>query len=263
MSTVPELSATTEGGVLTVTLHRPGRLNAITAELLAELDSLVGSAAGDPSVRVVVLRGTDRAFCSGADLASIDIAAGETVPVDTIVAANALIRTIQTLPVPVVAAARGVVAGIGVPLAIAADLVFADESGYLLLAFTRIGLMPDGGANALVAASIGRTRAMRMALLAEKLPAAEAYAAGLLSGVWPDESYEEELAKVVGQLVAGPTAAYARTKAAINAATLTSLEPAFAAELDGQAALLLAPDFHEGALAFIEKRRPTFTDRPQ
>lgn len=261
MSTVPELSATTEGGVLTLTLHRPECLNGVTATHLDAMASLIEQAEQDPAVRVVLLRGTERAFCSGADLSSTDIAGGETIPVETIDAANRLTRSMQATPLPVVAAARGVVAGVGVSVALAADLVFSDESGYFLLAFTRIGAMPDGGASALVAASIGRTRALRMALLAERLPAREAYDAGLVSGVWADDAYEDELAAVVARLVAGPAVAYARTKAAINGATMTALEATLEREREWQAALLNAPDFREGVTAFHDKRRPTFTDR--
>lgn len=108
-----------------------------------------------------------------------------------------------------------------------------------MLAFTKVGLMPDGGASALVAAAIGRIRAMRMALLTERLPAAEALARGLLiSAVYPADNFEAEVDKVISGLLSGPVVAFAKTKDAINAATLTELDSALHRESQGQAVLL-------------------------
>lgn len=118
--------------------------------------------------------------------------------------------------------------------------------------------MPDGGASATVAAAVGRIRAMRMALLAEQVPAVEALACGLVSAVYPAADFQAEVDKVIERLLAGPPIAFAKTKEAINAATL-ELEPAFARELQGQALLLQASDFVEGASAFRQRRTPTFT----
>jgi enoyl-CoA hydratase len=143
---------------------------------------------------------------------------------------------------------------------LACDLILASDNAFFMLAFTKIGLMPDGGASALVAAAIGRTRAMRMALLAERLPAADALACGLISAVYPADDFEAEVDKVVSSLLSGPAVAFAKTKDAINAATLGELEAALQRELEGQAILLRSPDFHEGAKAFQERRTPNFTD---
>ena len=129
-----------------------------------------------------------------------------------------------------------------------------------MLAFTKIGLMPDGGASALVAAAVGRTRAMRMALLAERMPAADALAAGLVSAVYPADDFEAEVDKVVSGLLSGPAVAFAKTKDAINVATLADLEATLQRELEGQSVLLKSDDFREGARAFQERRTPKFTD---
>ena len=143
---------------------------------------------------------------------------GSTSP--TLDRANRIIRAITTLDKPVVAAVNGVAAGVGCSAALAADIVVATESASFLLAFARIGLMPDGGSTATVAASIGRARAMRMALLAEPLSAREAHDAGLIAEVVPDDEFDDEVARVVRRLAAGPPLAFAATKKAINAATL-------------------------------------------
>ncbi|HEU5455296.1 MAG TPA: enoyl-CoA hydratase-related protein, partial [Nocardioides sp.] len=147
---------------------------------------------------------------------------------------------------------------VGCSAALAADIIVATESASFLLAFARIGLMPDGGATATVAASIGRARAMRMALLAEPLGAREAYAAGLVTHVVADAEFDETVEKIVRRLAAGPPLAFAATKKAINAATLDHLDGALERERTGQTLLLRTTDVAEGMRAFGEKRKPTF-----
>lgn len=245
-------------GVLTLTLDRPQQLNALDAVEMNRLADAITGAAGNPTVRVIVLEGQGRAFCSGADIsagADLSALAGPTVD-----AANALVAAIVNAPQPVVARARGVVAGVGVSIALAADLTVCDDRSFFALVFTNVGLMPDGGATKIVAASIGRAAAMRMSLLGERLTAQDALAAGLISHVLPTDDYDEGFAALVRQLASGPAVALARTKDAINAATLPDLDAVFARERAGQVPLLAAADFAEGTAAFAEKRRPVFTD---
>jgi enoyl-CoA hydratase len=182
-------------------------------------------------------------------------------PDEIILEVNRLIRAITALPHPVVAVVQGPAAGVGVSIALACDLVLASDKAFFMLAFTKIGLMPDGGASALVAAAIGRIGAMRMALLAERLPAVDALSAGLVTAVYPAEDFEAEVDKVISKLLAGPVVAYAKTKGAINAATLTELDSALEREFQGQSVLLRSPDLIEGATAFQQRRAPAFTDR--
>ena len=246
-------------GVLVVTLNRPDSLNSLTAAMLTGIAETFERAATDPAVRVVRLGGAGRGFSSGAGISADDHADPNALD-DTLTGANRAVRAIVNLPKPVVSVVQGPAAGVGVSLAIAADVVLASEKAYFLLAFTKIGLMPDGGASALVAASIGRTRAMRMALLAERLSAADAFAAGLVSGVYPADDLEAEVNAVVDTLRSGPAVALRKTKQAINAATLTELDDALGRETEGQSALLAAHDFREGTRAFQERRQATFTD---
>ena len=131
-----------------------------------------------------------------------------------------LIRSIIELDKPVVCGLNGIAAGVGMSAALACDLVVATESAALTLAFTKIGLMPDGGATATVAASVGRAKAMRLALLSDLLTAREAYDAGLVSHVFADADYAEQLDKIVGRLSRGAPLAFAATKKAVNTATL-------------------------------------------
>jgi len=260
--TIDDLHVSLDGPVLRVTLNRPDSLNSLTAPLLTALGDVLEQAAADRRVRVVRLGGAGRGFCAGAGISAEEQSdpTAHGTPEQVLNAANRVVRTIVGLPKPVVAAVQGPTAGVGVSLALACDVVVCSEQAFFMLAFTKIGLMPDGGASALVAASVGRARAMRLALLAERLPATEAFQAGLVSSVHPAEEFEAAVEKVVGALAHGPAVALAKTKQAINAATLTELEPAIRRESEGQLVLLHSPDVAEGITAFQEKRAPRFTD---
>jgi enoyl-CoA hydratase len=260
LAPVAGLSVALSDGVLSVTIDRPESLNALTLPVFEGLADAFEQAANDPRVKVVRFGGAGRGFCSGAGMSADDVA-GAGPGEELILAANRVVRAITTLPRPVVAVVQGPAAGVGVSLALACDLVLASEKAFFMLAFTKIGLMPDGGASALIAAAIGRIGALRMALLAERLTAADALAYGLVSAVYPADDFDGEVAKVVSGLLTGPAVAFAKTKQAINAATLAELEPALQRELEGQSVLLKSPDFREGATAFQQHRTPNFTDR--
>jgi len=257
LAPVDGLSVTLADGVLSVTIDRAESLNSLTLPVFEGIADAMEQAANDSRVKVVRLGGAGRGFCSGAGMGADDVAgAGD----ELILAANRVVRAIATLPRPVVAVVQGPAAGVGVSLALACDLVLASDKAFFMLAFTKIGLMPDGGASALIAAAIGRIGAMRMALLAERLPAADALASGLITAVYPADDFETEVDKVVSGLLTGPAVAFAKTKHAINAATLTELEAALQRELEGQSVLLKSRDFREGATAFQQRRTPNFTD---
>jgi enoyl-CoA hydratase len=239
--------------VLRVTLDRPDRLNSVTAEILHAVADAVDAAAED-RIRVIVVTGAGRAFSSGADVGPDGAPPG----LGTLDAANRLVMSIAQTPVVVVAAVNGIAAGVGCSVALAADLTIAKESAAFMLAFTKIGLMPDGGASLLVPAAIGRARALRMALLAEKVTASTAFEWGLVSHVVPDDAFDASLEALVSQLAAGPPLAYAATKRTLNAATLSLFETILQAEREGQGPLLGSADFAEGMTAFQEKRPAVF-----
>ncbi|MGP4057187.1 enoyl-CoA hydratase [Mycobacterium sp. 4D054] len=259
---IDDLTVGLDGGILAITLNRPESLNSLTAPMLQTLASTLERAANDPRVRVVRLGGAGRGFCSGAGISEEDHAnpGAAGTPADVLDAANRCIRAIAALPQPAVAIVQGAAAGVGVSLAMACDVVLASEKAFFMLAFTKIGLMPDGGASALIAAAVGRIRAMRMALLAERLSADEAYSWGLVSAVFPAADFDGEVDKVIGTLVSGPAVALRKTKDAINAATLFELDGALEREKTGQLILLESNDFREGTKAFQQRRPATFTD---
>jgi len=259
---IDDLEVALDNGVLAVTLHRPDSLNSLTAPMLSTFAETLERAAGDARVRVVRVGGSGRGFSSGAGISAEDHAnpGAAGTPADVLDAANRCIRAIVNLPQPAVAVVQGAAAGVGASLALACDVVLASEKAFFMLAFTKIGLMPDGGASALIAAAVGRIRAMRMALLAERISAADAYGWGLVSAVYPVEEFDTEVDKVISTLVSGPAVALRKTKDAINAATLTELESALVLEKRGQLELLVSNDFREGTKAFQQRRAATFTD---
>ena len=251
-----DLEIALDQGALWLTLNRPEQLNALTGEMVIALVQELRGAVARDDVRLVVLTGTGPAFSAGADLGGDN--AQENYDAASVDGANMLIRAITELDKPVVCALNGIAAGVGMSVALACDLVVATESAALTLAFTKIGLMPDGGATATVAASVGRAKAMRLALLSDLLSAQEAYDAGLVSHVFPDDDYAAALAKIVARLSRGAPLAFAATKKAVNAATLGDLGGAFQRERAGQSLLLRTDDAAEGMKAFAEKRRPEF-----
>jgi enoyl-CoA hydratase len=220
-----------DGGLLRLTITRPARMNAIDLATMTEISDVFTETATDSSVRVVVLTGEGNAFCTGAGLS----AGSQTTPEVVMDTASRMIRSVTTLPVPVIARINGPAAGVGLSLALAADLIYAAESTYLLLPFVNIGLMPDGGATAVVAA-----------------------AAGLITKALPDDQLDAHVEAVAVKLANGPRRALELTKAAVNAATLTELDAALERETVGQIELQATPDFFEGATAMLTRRKPNF-----
>ncbi|MDT5310467.1 MAG: enoyl-CoA hydratase [Mycobacterium sp.] len=245
------ISAERDGETLRIRLDRPEKLNAVDTPMLDELSARIRGAETDESVRAVLLTGAGRAYCSGGDLTGGDTAGAAD-------AANRVVRAITSLAKPVVAGVHGGAVGFGCALALSCDLVVAAPSAYFQLAFTRVGLMPDGGTSALLPELIGRARATRMAMTAERVSAATAFEWGMISHVTSADDYESVLEDVLQSVACGPTLSLGWTKRALAAATLTGLEPVQAIEAKGQLALIDTADFREGARAFRERRTPDF-----
>jgi len=248
------VSSHRDGAVLRVALDRPEKLNAVNTPMLVALRDAISAAAIDDSVRAMTLTGTGRAFCSGGDLSGKDTRGATDVAADVIAA-------ITDLPKPVVAGVRGAAVGVGCPLALACDLVVAAQSAFFQLAFTKVGLMTDGGAAALLPAAIGRARAARMALLAEKITATTAFEWGMISHVVPDDAYDAEFEAVAQALAGGPTLSYGWIKRALRTATLSELMETQTIEIEGQQALYHTADVREGVRAYRHRREPHFRGR--
>jgi enoyl-CoA hydratase len=254
-----DMSVELDDGVLRLTFTRPEVLNALSVLMAVTVAEQLERAHADDEVRVVVIAGSGGSFSAGADISGAD--AHEKFDVRALDAANRIIRAEVGCSKPVLAAVDGVAAGVGCSIALAADVIVASESAAFLLAFSRIGLMPDGGTSATVAAAIGRARAMRMTLLAEPLTGQEAYDAGLVTHVASAERFAGVVDKLTRRLASGPPLAYAAAKKAVNAATLSQLEDALERERTGQTILLRTEDVAEGMRAFSEHRKPGFRGR--
>ncbi|MGW6961595.1 enoyl-CoA hydratase [Streptomyces chartreusis] len=260
MNTRPDLLIERAAPVLRVTFNRPDVLNALTPEMLDTAVKAVEAASEDPELRALVITGAGRAFSSGADLSPRADPSYEGGP-DILDGVNRLVRALREVPKPVLAAVNGPAVGGGCSIALAADVILARESAYFLLSFVRVGLMPDGGASALIPLAIGRARAARMAMLAERIPAPLAEDWGLITHAVPDETFDSQVELLTTRLAQGPTLAYAQTKRALNATDLGQLEQAFTTEVAGQTALKRTADFTEGVEAFLQKREPNFSGR--
>ena len=247
--------------VARITLNDPGALNAFTYEMGAELMEVFARMENDAGVRCALLTGAGRGFCSGANLAQrgAEMIAG-TADTGAVLEkwVNPLVAAAKTRRVPLVTAVNGPAAGVGMSLALLGDIVLAAESAFFLLAFTRIGLVPDGGATHLLARRIGLTRATEMALLAERVPARQAFEWGMINRVVADASLMAEASAVAGKLAAGP-ASIGMTRRLMLAGVDRGLEEQLAEERACQRAAGKTGDFAEGVRAFLEKRAATFT----
>jgi 2-(1,2-epoxy-1,2-dihydrophenyl)acetyl-CoA isomerase len=249
-------------GAARIVLNRPDSLNAWNEQFGRELLDAVESVSGDEAVRAVLITGAGRAFSSGADLreqrAGVD---GEPPDLSQRLRElyNPVILGVREMPKPVLAAVNGPAAGIGCSLALACDLIVAAESAFFLLAFVNIGLVPDGGVTAIIPARAGAARAAEMALLGERVPAAQALEWGLVNRVVPDDELEATSSALLERLAGGPTRAYANAKRLLNRTLYAGLPEQLDAEAEAQREQGLTGDFVEGVLAFAEKRPPSFS----
>ena len=247
-----------------ITLNRPEALNAWTVQFAHEMVVALDRCAEDPEVRAVVITGAGRAFSSGTDLKSGEAFDEDGKPdVLTILreAYNPLIMRVRALPKPVVAAVNGVAAGIGCSLALAADLIVAAESAYFLLAFANIGLGLDGGASPLLVGRVGYTRASEIALLAERIPAAQALDWGLVNRVVGDAELLSATTTLAAKLASGAPGSYSAIKRTLNQSTWPDLAELLDLEAVLQQERATSADFIEGVTAFLAKRPANFSGK--
>jgi 2-(1,2-epoxy-1,2-dihydrophenyl)acetyl-CoA isomerase len=249
-----------DNGVGRITLNDPASLNAFNAQMGAELEQVFAEMEADASVRAAILTGAGRGFCSGANLAQ----RGAALQSDTADAGavleryvNPLIAGVKDRRVPLVTAVNGPAAGVGLSLALLGDIVVAAESAFFLLAFTRVGLVPDGGATHVVARRIGLTRALEMALLAERIPAATAFTWGMVNRVVADADLAAVAGDLARRLAEGP-ASIGLTRRLMWRGADAALAEQLAEERGEQRVAGETQDFREGVAAFLAKRPARF-----
>lgn len=247
-----------------ITIARPERLNAAPPRTFDEIRDVV-SRVGELGVRALVITGEGRAFCSGADLSAEDdgqsIAGGDGAHAALKNSYNPAMLALAQADVPIVAAVNGLAAGIGCSLALAADFALAARSAYFLQAFVNIGLVPDGGASWTLPRLVGKARATEMMLLGERIPAEKAESWGLIYKAVDDAALMDEAMTLARRLAAGPTLAIGLMRKGIADALDQDYAAVLDAEAERQRMAGNSEDGLEGTLAFLEKRKPSFTGK--
>ena len=237
------------GGLRSITLNRPDRLNAFTAEMLNSFNAALTDAAGDESIRAVLITGSGRGFCAGQDLNDRSVAPGGVAPdlgESLENRYNPEVRTIRTMAKPVVMAVNGVAAGAGANLALSGDLVFAARSARFIQSFAKIGLIPDSGGTYFLPRRVGSARAMGLALLGDAIGAEQAADWGLIWQAVDDELLLGTATEVATRFASGPTGGLAKIKEAMNASGGNSLDDQLDLERDLQQAAGRSSDYAEG-----------------
>ncbi len=245
-------------GVATITLNRPDKLNAFNREMALLLQNLLDQCHTDTAIRCVLLTGAGKAFCAGQDLA--ELVAPNPPSMQQILSEhyNPIVTRIRQIPKPVVAAINGVAAGAGANIALCADIVVATETASFIQAFSKIGLIPDSGGTYLLPRLIGWQKASALAMLGDKVSAAEAEKMGMIYKCFTQEDFESSIQKMATQLAQMPTQGLALTKQALNASFTNTYEAQLALEDVLQQQAAQTQDYNEGVQAFLEKRLPTF-----
>jgi 2-(1,2-epoxy-1,2-dihydrophenyl)acetyl-CoA isomerase len=246
------------GAVACVTLNRPDRLNSFTAQMHGELREALANL-GD--ARVVILTGAGRGFCAGQDLNDRAVAPGKAVDLgDTVEASwNPLIRTLATLPQPVIARVNGVAAGAGANVALACDLVVASKSAKFIQSFSALGLIPDSGGSWHLPRLVGQARALGLALTGEPLSAETAAEWGLIWKCVAEDQLDTEVDALAAKLASLPPLGLAAIKSIIRSTGTRTLDQELDLERDEMRRLGFTADYREGVAAFLEKRTPNFT----
>jgi len=248
-----------EDGTCRITLDRPDVLNALSLELLSELQIALKEASENKEIRAVLLTGAGRGFCSGADLANTNVGGniGEIIEGSY----NPVVRLIATMQKPVIAAVNGIAAGAGMSLALCCDVRLLSSEAAFTLGFTGIALVMDASASYFLPRLVGRSRALEMAYTNRKVGAEEAQRLGLGEMLIPAEQFEAQAWGMAKKLATGPTKSFGLIKQQINASPHNDLEGQLKLEAQLQTVAARSHDALEGVTAFKEKRAPVFKGR--
>jgi 2-(1,2-epoxy-1,2-dihydrophenyl)acetyl-CoA isomerase len=255
----PTVLATREQGIATVTLNRPAALNALNGELVDALLAALHDIAADDAVRVVVLTGQGKAFCSGGDLFHILSLTDLVAARQFVVKVGRITSMLMEMQKPVIAMVNGVAAGGGFSLALASDIVFCAKSARFAQSFAKVGLVPDCGAQYLLPRIVGPYKAKELMFTADLIDADTASALGFVNRVVADERLKAETYDFAGRLQKGPPLPFAMIKKTINMSGMIDLATTLEIETESQTVCMQTTDHKEGVAAFKEKRQPRFT----
>jgi 2-(1,2-epoxy-1,2-dihydrophenyl)acetyl-CoA isomerase len=245
--------------VVTITLNRPDKLNSFTRTMHAELMAALAEVQAS-NARALVITGAGRGFCAGQDLVDLDYTPGSMTDLGDVIDRqfNPLIRRLQAMPMPVIAAVNGTAAGAGANLAFACDIVLAARSASFIQAFVKIGLVPDSGGTWFLPRRVGLARALGLAITGDKLSAEKAESWGLIWRAVDDDALASSASELAAQLAKQPTQAIVATRLAMRSGMTETLDQQLDVERDLQRELGTSHDYAEGVRAFIEKRAPRF-----
>jgi 2-(1,2-epoxy-1,2-dihydrophenyl)acetyl-CoA isomerase len=243
--------------VAVICLNRPDSLNSLSVPMLREILLAVDEAVTN-NVKVLLIASQGRAFSAGADLVTETAAGGDDLGETLDTAFHPLIRWLHSMDIPLVSAICGPAVGAGMALALAADISVMARSAWLQLSFVNIGLVPDSGLSWLLARTVGRTRALKLALLGERIDAERALAWGLVTRVVDDDACFDAAMALARHLANGPSVALGLVRRQIAAALDMSHDAVLGLEADNQGRAGRTSDFREGLAAFREKRTPGF-----
>lgn len=263
MATSP-VEYTRVGGVARITLNRPEVLNSFNREMGQDLIGVLTELRRDDQIRAVLLTGAGRAFCAGQDLAEFRPEAGKDLPDLGLVVEqcyNPIVRLLRTTEKPFVCAVNGVAAGAGASLALACDIVLASERASFIQSFCKVGLIPDSGGTFFLPRLVGFARASALALLGDKVSAAEAVEIGLIYKVYSEQELMPAAEELAQKLATQPTRGLGLIKRALNASLSNDLHSQLHLELELQRKAGSTADYAEGVAAFFEKRDPRFTGK--
>ncbi len=261
MTSYETIEFSVDGGLATLTLSRPERLNSLNQQMHKEIRVVLKQVRVDDEIRCLLLTGNGRGFCAGQDLTDRTVSSDSQTPdlgqsIDKNY--NPLIRRLTSLELPVVCAVNGVAAGAGANIALACDIVLAAKGASFIQSFSRIGLVPDSGGTWALPRLVGHSQAMALCLLGEKVAAADAQKMGMIWRVVDDEDLLNEATSIGRELAKGPTTGFALTKRALRASSTNSLDEQLDLERDLQRIAGRTADYAEGVDAFVNKRTPTY-----
>lgn len=243
--------------VMHLTLNRPDSLNAFSPEMLDGLTASIKDANHDSQIRAIIIKGSGRAFSAGGDVKKMGVRDSVTTYY-SLGKTNELIMAMHHSKKPIIAAVHGVAAGAGFNLAMAADIILAREDTKLILSFSKVGLMSDGGGSFFLTRVVGPYRAKELLLNAEPLSAQEAQALNIVNHVYEKDKFNEKVQAFANKMATGPATAYEFIKKTVNQSLHSNLEDILEAERITQATLVTTEEHEEGIQAFKEKRAPSF-----